>query len=59
MTGAEEERERVRALGGPCATNRDPNYLHDNELSDSVWLAALRQLRERLAPASSATSTPP
>lgn len=46
----EEERERVRALGGPCPTNRDPNFLSDAELGDSAWFTALRCAREELAP---------
>ena len=58
VTWKEAERERVRSLRGPCPTNRDPNYLHDGELRGSAWLAALRQLREQLAPSGGVVTRP-
>ena len=50
ITWSQAERGRVRATGAACASNRDPNYLRDDELPRSPWFAALRTCRERLRP---------
>jgi len=52
---ATQERDRVKALinntGAPDASNRDPNYLRDDEQRDSPWFNALRSAREQLGAA--------
>ena len=52
MTWAEEERQRVKAQGKGVADpdNRDPNYLLDSEIATNPWFAAIRHMRERMAP---------
>lgn len=37
----DEERARIKELGKADPINRDPNYLHDDELQDSPWLLAM------------------
>ena len=50
VTWTEEERRRVQALPAADASNRDPNFLTNDELSDSVWFHALLRQRERFVP---------
>ena len=44
------ERRRTRTRADP--TNRDPNFLRDDEMLASPWLLALRDARARVAPPS-------
>ena len=45
VTWAEHERARVKVLPEPDRTNRDPNYLTNEELLESPWFHALHSGR--------------
>lgn len=48
VTWDDGERDRVAKLVNPDASNRDPNFLCDDELERSPWFYALRHLRDSL-----------
>ena len=48
ITWSDVEVQRVMALEAPDRSNRDPNFLRDEELISSPWFSALRFLRESM-----------
>jgi hypothetical protein len=46
VTWTREERSRSDVLTEACATNRDPNYLRNNELEQSPFFSCMRALKQ-------------